>query len=288
MTKPKVFVIIPVHNRWKLTKKCLDSFLKQDYSNTEIVVIDDGSTDQTSKGLKKYLDISVLKGDGSMYWTGAMYAGVEYALKRGSPSDMILSMNNDCTVDKNYVGNLVKKKSQKTIVGSFVVDSTTNRKIETGVGIDWKKGTICSLRYKSNQKIDTLPGKGTLFPIEVFKDMGNYNKYLLPHYGSDYEMVCRAIRHGYKAIISYDAKVSNLSKETGIENYSSDKLSFQELIELAFSKRSKINIINQLVFMLLCCPIYLWPINIFRIILKSLYLLSLTYPLNIIRRTIYK
>lgn len=52
--KPKVSVIVPARNEEKFISKCLDSLLRQDYENYEIIVIDDSSEDTTSEIIKKY------------------------------------------------------------------------------------------------------------------------------------------------------------------------------------------------------------------------------------------
>jgi len=53
---PLVSVIIPTYNRAWTLKKAIDSVLKQDYKNFELIVVDDGSTDSTEKLLLSYAD----------------------------------------------------------------------------------------------------------------------------------------------------------------------------------------------------------------------------------------
>ena len=49
-----IHVVIPVFNRLELTKKCIASIKKQkNCEKIKIIVVDDGSTDGTSKFLKK-------------------------------------------------------------------------------------------------------------------------------------------------------------------------------------------------------------------------------------------
>lgn len=51
-----ISVIINVYNREKLIRKCLDSVINQTYKNLEILIINDGSTDDTLKICQSYLD----------------------------------------------------------------------------------------------------------------------------------------------------------------------------------------------------------------------------------------
>lgn len=52
--KPKVSIILPARNEEKFIEKCLDSLIKQDYDNYEIVTINDSSNDSTGDIIKKY------------------------------------------------------------------------------------------------------------------------------------------------------------------------------------------------------------------------------------------
>jgi len=52
--KPKVSIILPARNEEKFIEKCLDSLIKQDYDNYEIITINDSSNDTTGDIIKKY------------------------------------------------------------------------------------------------------------------------------------------------------------------------------------------------------------------------------------------
>ena len=56
MTHPLVTVGIPLYNHEKYIVQCLDSIVKQTYKNIQLIVIDDGSSDNSYKIAKEYLE----------------------------------------------------------------------------------------------------------------------------------------------------------------------------------------------------------------------------------------
>ena len=51
-----VSIIVPMYNSEKYIVRCIDSLLEQSYENIEIIVVDDGSSDNSVEIIKKYND----------------------------------------------------------------------------------------------------------------------------------------------------------------------------------------------------------------------------------------
>ncbi len=51
---PTVSVVVPTYNRWPLLADAIDSVLSQTFADFELIVIDDGSTDETPRQLARY------------------------------------------------------------------------------------------------------------------------------------------------------------------------------------------------------------------------------------------
>lgn len=271
----KVFIVIPVFNRLDSTIKCLNSLKNQNYKNFEVIVIDDGSTDGTFKYISKnYPNINLIKSPGNWWWTKSIYKGVEKALSIAEENDFILTMNNDCYFGSNYIKNIVytSLKNKRAVTGSLILSSDNHKEvIDAGVMINWKNAIIFGvadkvsndLKFYTDRKIitdlDTLPGKGTLIPVEVFSKVGNFNYKRLPHYIGDYEFFCRSKQKGFKLIISSSARLYNFAHLTGASHFPLHKSNYKQVLEVLFGRKSKINIVDHINFLLLCCPKkYLW------------------------------
>ena len=54
MAQPLVSIIVPVYNGEKTIERCLRSIQNQSYSNIEVLVVNDGSSDHTERIIRKY------------------------------------------------------------------------------------------------------------------------------------------------------------------------------------------------------------------------------------------
>lgn len=80
----KISVIIPVYNTEKYLEKCLDSLFSQNFTDVEVICVDDGSTDNSLAFLRKYQNIVILKqennGSGVARNEGLQHASGDYVL----------------------------------------------------------------------------------------------------------------------------------------------------------------------------------------------------------------
>ena len=53
---PKISVIVPVYNTEKYLRRCVDSILAQTFTDFELLLIDDGSTDNSGKICDEYAE----------------------------------------------------------------------------------------------------------------------------------------------------------------------------------------------------------------------------------------
>ena len=103
---PKVSIILPARNEEKFIGKCLESFVNQDYTNYEVMAIDDSSDDKTLEIIEKYAKKSdkvvpvkaASKPDG---WMGKNWACIE-GFKRAS-GDLLLFTDADTVYSKKVL-----------------------------------------------------------------------------------------------------------------------------------------------------------------------------------------
>ena len=125
---PLISLIIPCYNAQQTLKKCLDSVIQQSYTNLEIILVDDGSTDESSKIYEEFQSkderLKIYKQENS---------GVSKARNKGvaiATGAYICFVDSDDWVETNYCSELydllVKENADISIVEASYEDELGN------------------------------------------------------------------------------------------------------------------------------------------------------------------
>lgn len=123
-----VSIIIPVYNVEDYLERCLDSVIKQTYKNIEIIVVNDGSTDNSYEIMNSFKDSRlriITKPNGGL--SSARNEGLKYAT-----GDYVTFIDSDDWVSNMMIESMVEKATkydadivcvdEKVTDGSFIVD----------------------------------------------------------------------------------------------------------------------------------------------------------------------
>jgi N-acetylglucosaminyl-diphospho-decaprenol L-rhamnosyltransferase len=248
-----IFIIIPVFNRKVLLHNCLSSLRNQTNQNFQVIVVDDGSTDGTSDMLQEnFPKVTILKGDGSLWWTGATNVGVRHALSICQENDFIMALNDDLVVGPDYIETYHQLATihPDTLIGSVVTDINNRDIIHSGgVKINWVTAKTRNINVGKSlasygkgyyENVSILTGRGVLFPSKIFRNIGIYNE---KHYSQcgDTELPRRAQLAGFKLIVSYDVPVFSVVQDEGHINHA-EKFKFSHIKKYYFNIRSNSNL----------------------------------------------
>jgi GT2 family glycosyltransferase len=268
-----VYIIIPVHNSIAETRKCLSCISTQSYTNYEVVVVDDGSTDNSSDIIRKeFPSTKIIQGDGNLWWGGGLYEGIKDVLNKALPSDYVLTLNNDITFDNDYIESLVESAegNKGAVVGSLCKDQKTGAIVDSGVKIDWNNLKFDMIQVVDDgddfiRDVDVLSTRGLIIPVSIILDIGNLIPDKLRHYLSDYEYTIRMKKHGYTLLTSKKAIAYLNSEVTGFHINWNGKNTLKEIYRAIFSIKSSSNLKAWVIFIHLCCPLHYKPICYWKI-----------------------
>lgn len=110
MTSEKISIIVPVYNAENYLRRCIDSILEQTYTNFELLLINDGSTDGSAKILEE-----VKESDSRIRIVHKKNEGVSATRNLGlklATGDYITFIDSDDFVDKLYLDVLYKSLTE--------------------------------------------------------------------------------------------------------------------------------------------------------------------------------
>lgn len=207
----KLFVVILNWNGKKDTLACLKSL---EGSSCEIVVVDNGSTDDSVTAiLSAYPEITFISTGANLGFAGGNNVGIEYALKQGA--DLVLLLNNDTVVDPQFIAALKEaaKSSEYGILGAYPLRYSEPTKLDHLGGI-WNSqtatfnlvGLSAPQGFRTDQNLDYVCGCSILVRREVFEKIGLLEPTFFLFW-EEADFCMRAKKAGFKLGICYDAKL---------------------------------------------------------------------------------
>lgn len=197
-----VCVIVLNWNGWQDTIECVRSLLQLDYPRYEIVVVDNGSTDDSVQKINAaYPEIRVITIDANLGFAGGNNAGIRYAISQ--KADYVWLLNNDTLVKPDALDRLVEvaRSDQKIgAVGSVLFYADQPRKVQAWGGGRvnlWTGRTNHILSPVSADSLNYLTAASILVSAQAIAEVGLLDdKFFM--YWEDVDWSLRFTRAGWK------------------------------------------------------------------------------------------
>lgn len=210
---PEVSIVVPVFNNVRLTIECLLSVTQHTADVPfEVVVFDDGSTDETPKVLSAIPNLVCLRGEETR---GFVFACNEAA--RVARGRYLVFLNNDAQVTPAWLSPLVRTFEEIEQVGAVgpKVLCPDGRLQEAGAGID-PDGASSLIgvfdspelaRFNYRREVDYLSGVCLTVEAGRFRQLGGFDADYAPAYCEDVDLCLRLRALGLSIVYNPSAVV---------------------------------------------------------------------------------
>lgn len=226
---PKVAVVILNWNRFGDTAACVRSVLESDHSSLELIVVDNGSTDDSAAKIREsFADILLVENAENLGFAEGNNAGIRVALSRGA--EYVWLLNNDAVADRHALSEMLavaeRQRDIGVLSGKIYFFDQPDTIWFAGATIDWRRAISAHIgrlekdsgQYDVDKEIDRVSGCSMLIRREVLEKVGLFDAAFFL-YAEEVDYCVRAKRAGYrnyyvpKSIVYH--KVSVSSGESG-------------------------------------------------------------------------
>jgi len=209
--KPRVHIVLVHWNSWGETSTCLYSLQSLRYENRKVIVVDNGSVDDSVSRIRETFPwVDVMLAGKNLGFPSGCNLGIRRALSEGT--DYVWLLNNDATVDPQALDALVNKAesdSQIGVVGSaiYCMEEPTQLQAWGGGYINFWMGTGRHfLKPVSDRRIQYITGASMLIPARVLEGVGLLDEGIFL-YWDDPEYCWRVRAAGWRLAVAGDSKV---------------------------------------------------------------------------------
>lgn len=215
IVEPKVYIIILNWNRWEDTIECLCSVYRMDYTNYQVLVIDNASINDSVMRLRaKFPNLRLIENFENIGFTGGNNQGMRIAMSENA--DYVWLLNSDTVVENDTLSKLVNVAEQCSDIGMvsptiYYHESPAMCQFR-GSKVDWEKFAICypdiddeDSTYSDGDEV-CLWGTALLIKKNLIKINGELREDYFAYY-EDTEYSLRAIKNGFKNKIVSKARI---------------------------------------------------------------------------------
>jgi GT2 family glycosyltransferase len=223
-----ISVVIPNYNGKKYLKMCLRAVSNQIYTDFEIIVIDNASTDDSYEWLKGYKHITFKRLDKNYGFSRAVNEGIKLA-----QGEYILLLNNDTELCEGFLERSLETllKDEKIFSISSQMIQYRNKKLiddagdgYTILGWGYKRGDGKSIaQFNKNKKVFSSCAGAALYRKAILEEIGYFDENFFA-YMEDVDISYRAMIYGYKNVYCPDAKVYHIGSATSGSKYNDFKV----------------------------------------------------------------
>ena len=214
--EPLVITVILNTNRCADTLAAIDSMQKNTYSNHQILVLDNASTDGSVEAIhQSYPSVPIVNLEKNLGYAGNNNVGIEIALNQ--KADWIFLLNEDTVVAEDCLELLIKTAQMDDrvgVLGPMVYHFDEKNVIQSAGGrIDelwqsWHLGQneTDKGQFSEPHAVDWISGCAILIRREVFEQVGALDQRFF-YYWEETELCVRAQRNGWKILQVPQAKI---------------------------------------------------------------------------------
>lgn len=218
--EPLIEVVIPTWNGSKMLQHCLQSLSEQTFKQFTVIVVDNGSTDDTEEMLRRgYPAVNLVKLGFNTGFSVAVNAGIEK-----SQADLVLLLNNDMEVTPDCLETLLSAAVKYKEYDFFALKmlSFNQRNVLDGAGdvvlrggVGYRLGTqeFDTAQYSVDREVFGACAGAALYRRCFFKKTGLFDEDFFA-YLEDVDLNIRARRLGLQCMYLSDAVVYHIGSAT--------------------------------------------------------------------------
>jgi GT2 family glycosyltransferase len=209
--KPRVHIIVLNWNSWSETSTCLSSLERLTYENKKVIVVDNGSTDDSgSRICERFPWAEVVLTGRNLGFPRGCNVGIRRVLEESG--DYVWLLNNDATADPRALDALVDKAESDPRIGAvgsavYCMEEPTQLQAWGGGYVNfWIGRSRHFLKPVADEKVQYLIGASLLIPRRVLETVGLLDEGIFL-YWDDPEYCWRLRSAGWKLAVAGQSKI---------------------------------------------------------------------------------